>query len=184
MAPSEELAVIVRARAGDGSAFERLYRAHVGRVQAVVAGRTKCRDDVEDLVQVVFIRAYEGLHRFRGEAAFSTWLTRIAMNVCASHYEAQCVREKWAWAEEAMGPGWAEDPEALALARECKTIVQEGIGRLPAPCREAMWLRHVEARSYAEIERAMAVPMGTVKTWLHRGRALLLVAFEAEGMTM
>ena len=182
MAPSEEQAVIVRARAGDGRAFERLYRMHVGRVQAVVAGRTKCRDDVEDLVQVVFLRAYEGLHRFRGDAAFSTWLTRIAMNVCASHYEAQCVREKWAWVAQEMGPGWAENPEARAIAREYENLVRQGIERLPAPCREAMWLRHVEARSYAEIEREMAVPMGTVKTWLHRGRALLQVEMEAMEM--
>ena len=90
MALTEEQALIMSARAGDGMAFERLYKKNVARVYAVVASRTQNRDDIDDLVQVVFIRAYESLQKFRGDAAFSTWVTRIAMNVCVALRIAMC----------------------------------------------------------------------------------------------
>ena len=94
MAPNEEQTMILKARMGDGIAFGKLYKANVARIYSVVASHTKNKDDIDDLVQIAFIKAYQGLNRFRGDAAFSTWLTRIAMNVCLSHCESQSVRRK------------------------------------------------------------------------------------------
>ncbi|MFT5366393.1 MAG: RNA polymerase sigma-70 factor (ECF subfamily) [Candidatus Latescibacterota bacterium] len=190
MAPNEEQTTVLQARAGNGAAFEKLYEKNVARIYAVVANRTKNQDDVEDLVQIAFIRAYEGLDRFRGDAAFSTWLTRIAMNVCVSHYESQNVRQKykgWLHSPEGMahvGPTWAEDPEHIFYAQECRTQVRRGIRRLPKPYQEAMQLRYLEDKSYSEIERQMQVPMGTIKTWLYRGRELLLEYLEDQEINM
>ncbi len=96
MAPNEEQTMILKARMGDGIAFGKLYKANVARIYAIVASHTKNKDDIDDLVQIAFIKAYQGLNRFRGDATFSTWLTRIAMNVCLSHCESQSVRRKWA----------------------------------------------------------------------------------------
>lgn len=190
MAPNQDQTQVLEARAGNGAAFEKLYEANVARIYAIVASRTKNQDDVEDLVQMAFIRAYEGLDRFRGDAAFSTWLTRIAMNVCVSHYESQNVRQKykgWLHSPEGMahvGPTWTEDPERIFYAQECRIQVRRGIRRLSKPYREAMQLRYLEDCSYSEIERKMQVPMGTVKTWLHRGREMLLEYLEEQEMDM
>lgn len=190
MAPIEEQAIIMRARAGDGTAFEKLYKANLARVYAVVASRTQNRDDIDDLVQVAFIRAYEGLQRFRGDAAFSTWVTRIAMNVCVSHYESQCVRQKWAsWLHSPeglsrIGPRWTQDPEAHRHTRECQEKVRTGICNLPPHYQEAMRLRYIEDYSYAEIEKEMNVSMGTVKTWLYRGREMLQETFKNQDINM
>lgn len=190
MAPNEEQTHVLQARSGNRAAFEKLYNENIARIYAIVASRTKNPDDIEDLVQVAFIRAYEGLDRFRGDAAFSTWLTRIAMNVCVSHYESQSVRQKhkgWLTSPEGVayvGPTWEEDPERIFYAQECRTQVRRGIRRLPKPYREAMQLRYLEDRSYSEISTHMQVPMGTVKTWLFRGRELLLEYLEEQEMDM
>ncbi|MCZ6636368.1 MAG: sigma-70 family RNA polymerase sigma factor [bacterium] len=183
---TDEKEIILRARAGDGEAFARLYQKYFSRIYGVVARRTRDREEVEDLVQVAFLRAFEGLRTFRGESAFSTWLTRIAMNVCVSHYESRCVRNKWhevfqtpgtmAWL--AWDPTPFEDPETALYAKECRDIVQTRIRSLPGQYQRAMWLRYVEDYSYTEIETALQVPMGTVKTWLYRGRELLEESLE------
>ncbi|MDP6039714.1 MAG: RNA polymerase sigma factor [Candidatus Latescibacteria bacterium] len=190
MAPNEEQMMVLKARAGDNAAFGKLYTANVARIYSVVASRTRNREDIDDLVQVAFIRAYEGLNRFRGESTFSTWLTRIAMNVCVSHYESQAVRRKWAsWfhspeGTRQIGPRWTEDPETTMHTRECQHVVRRGIQTLPPQYREAMRLRYVEDYSYAEIEKTMDSPMGTVKTWLYRGREMLQENIEEQGIAM
>lgn len=190
MAPNEEQMMILKARAGDGTAFGKLYQANVARIYSVVASRTRNKEDIDDLVQMAFMRAYEGLNRFRGDAAFSTWLTRIAMNVCVSHYESQSVRRKWAsWFHtpeglQRMGPRWTEDPETTLHTQQCQHLVRRGIQNLPQQYREAMRLRYVEDYSYAEIEKAMNIPMGTVKTWLYRGKELLQETIVKQGIAM
>ena len=179
MAPNEEQTMVLKARMGDGIAFGKLYKANVARIYSVVASHIKNKDDIDDLVQIAFIKAYQGLNRFRGDAAFSTWLTRIAMNVCLSHCESQSVRRKWAT--------YFHTPEGIAKNRPSlhtrpgnrpararkPTPVRRSIQTLPQQYREAMRLRYIEDYSYAEIEKAMQVPIGTVKTWLYRGKILL-----------
>ncbi len=185
MSYTEERRMILRARAGDQGAFEALYRTYFHRVYAAVAQRTRDRDEVEDLVQVAFMRAFQGLGTFRGEAAFSTWLTRIARNVCNSHYQMRRAQQKGMDRLGFLGvhrEGWApvcyEDPEEAMYRKECRKLVAESIQTLPARCRDAMWLRYVKDYSYTEIEAELQVPMGTVKTWLWRGRQLLKGAFQ------
>jgi RNA polymerase sigma-70 factor (ECF subfamily) len=181
MIGQEEHEVVRRARTGDRQAFDSLYRMHVSRVRATVAARARDRDDVDDLVQVAFIRAFEGMPTFRGDAALSTWLTRIAHNVCNSHHQAEGARRR---ALEAVAQrcadrvgGWAraepEMPDRLLGRKEARSWVIRAILSLPTRCREAMWLRYVRDYSYAEIQAELCVPSGTVKTWLWRGRTLL-----------
>ena len=189
MAPNEEQTMVLKARMGDGIAFGKLYKANVARIYAIVASHTKNKDDIDDLVQIAFIKAYQGLNRFRGDAAFSTWLTRIAMNVCLSHCESQSVRRKWTTyfhtpeGMQKIAPSCTQDPETALHARESQHLVRRSIQTLPQQYREVMRLRYIEDYSYAEIEKAMQVPIGTVKTWLYRGRVLLRKTIEENEST-
>jgi hypothetical protein len=87
MSSAEERETINRALTGDQTAFRSLYVKHRDRITATVAQRTKDPDDIDDLVQMSFIRAFSSLKNFRCESAFSTWLTRIALNVCITHHQ-------------------------------------------------------------------------------------------------
>lgn len=185
---TEEKETIRKALEGDERAFEVLYKNHLQRIYAIVARRTQNQDEVEDLVQVAFIRAFQGLSAFRGDAAFSTWLTRIAMNVCVSHYHSRRVYDTRlnTYREGVAGFPQVEDPEMAMLRKEARSTVINGIDSLPTRYRNAMWLRYVEEKSYDEIGSQLHIPMGTVKTWLYRGRELLgvivLASEETKGM--
>jgi RNA polymerase sigma-70 factor (ECF subfamily) len=172
----DETDLITRAVTGDQKAFHILYRTHRTRVTAAVAQRAIDPDDIDDLVQVTFIRAFLSLRRFRGDSSLGTWLTRIAINVCSSHFQS---RRLWAAAEsiesaEATGSlRAAGTPEDLYGRREATAAAVSAIKDLPERYREAMRLRYLEDCTYPEVVAALGVPLGTVKTWLYRGRELV-----------
>ncbi|MSS70194.1 MAG: sigma-70 family RNA polymerase sigma factor [Candidatus Latescibacteria bacterium] len=186
MTQTEDRDLIRRALAGDQRAFEALYRAHRPRVYAIVVRRD--RDEAEDLVQMTFVRAFQALKGFRGDAAFSTWLTQIALNVCASHLRTQQVRQVYEAAiVESLHPvertcPHHESPEEAVFGRWRQERVRRGIQTLPPRYQEAVYLRYVQDRSYGEITRTLRVPMGTVKTWLCRARRQLKGEFRKSGL--
>jgi RNA polymerase sigma-70 factor (ECF subfamily) len=169
---------IREALAGDQAGYEALYRAYLPLVCAAVGRHTTCRDEHEDLVQITFMRAFQALPTFRGDSAFSTWITQIALNACRSHIRSRRAQRECFRAVEESDPalplggraGRGEDPEQAVLRMEQKELVRRGIRSLPKRYREAMWMRYVKDRSYHEIVQALQVPMGTVKTWLSRAR--------------
>ena len=179
-----EQGLIERALAGDGSAFEALYWRHRPRVRATVARFVRHPDEAEDLVQVVFMKAFLGLMGFRGQSAFATWLTRIALNACTSHLRTERARKNRLDEAAGLPPNGreVEDPEAAAVRRERRALVLRGIRSLPAPHQEAMWLHYVQERSYHEIVEELQVPLGTVKVWLYRARNQLREALEKMGV--
>jgi RNA polymerase sigma-70 factor (ECF subfamily) len=180
--------LVRKAADGDRPAFDALYRRHHPQVYGVIAKRLDDRDLVDDLVQITFMKAFRSLPAFRGEAAFSTWLTQIALNVYRSHLRSQRVRRRWVLE--------AENPEDLVRyprespdspyhecqKRQSRELVRQGIQTLPERYRRAVWLRYVKGRSYEEIMNALQVPMGTVKTWLCRARRQLEVEFRRMGL--
>ena len=181
MTREEEAHLIHQALDGSQTAFSELYTAYRSNVIGVVRRRANDPDVVDDLIQQTFIRAFRSLHRFRGEAAFGTWITRIAINVCLSHRRSEKIRKDWMelledleYAKSAMRDSsrW-ETPEDVVQRRERRDIVIESINRLPERYRKVMWLRYVKDRSYEEITQALQIPMGTVKTWLNRARLQL-----------
>ena len=91
----DERDLVRRTLNGDARAFNSLYKRYHARILATLIGRTRNRHDAEDLMQVTFLRAYRGLAGFRGEAAFSTWLTQIALNVCTTHMRSKQARRSW-----------------------------------------------------------------------------------------
>ncbi|MDP6776111.1 MAG: sigma-70 family RNA polymerase sigma factor [Candidatus Latescibacteria bacterium] len=166
---------------GSQRAYGLLYARHLRLVHHTIATRVRCPDEADDLVQMTFLRAFLALDRFRGEAALSTWLSRIAVNVCNTHVQAR--RERRDAFLEALEVQTTElrerershpvDPEERLLRKERRQLIVRGIRSLPGRYRKAMWLRYVRDRSYTEIGRELRVPMGTVKTWLCRGRRKL-----------
>ena len=190
MSQAKDSECIRRALAGDQEAFEALYRAYLPRVQATILRRTADRDTAEDLVQITFMRAFRALKSFRGDAAFSTWLTQIALNVCLSHFRSQQTRLTWVQSLEDpesastidRKPALHENPEEAMYRKQRQELVKRGIRSLPVRYRRAMWLHYVREWSYAEITQALHVPMGTVKTWLCRARRQLKGEFRKLGL--
>lgn len=169
----DERETIDRALTGDESAYRRLYRTHRDRIAATIAQRTKDPDDVDDLVQMSFIRAFGALSRFRGDAAFSTWLTRIALNVCITHHQGRRTFLPESALEDAPAVGRHATPEDELVRKERWNAVVAGIDELPPRYRSVMRLHYVEDRPYPELVERLGVPPGTLKTWLHRGRRLV-----------
>ena len=158
-----------RAAAGDHDAFERLYRAHVGRVYAL-ARRMVGEDVAEDLTQEVFIRAWQKLGTFRGDAQFGTWLHRLAVNHLLSRrattrkQEARTV-EGEGILDRIVAPRWRSSAAGLDL--------DAALQRLPAGAREVFVLYDVEGYAHEEIAELVGISVGTSKSQLHRARMLL-----------
>ena len=171
-----EQELIGRAVRGDREAFEVLYHRHHRQVQSIVRRRVRDRDDAQDLVQTVFVRAFRNMHGFREDAAFTTWLTRIAINTCNSFARSWWMRkvsldqmeDPESFLHEVMG-GRGDSPEQALARQEARQLVRSQIQSLPDLYRDPMWKRHVEDLSYVEIGSDLGLPMGTVKTHLYRG---------------
>lgn len=176
--PESDAALIDRALAGDEWAYTYLYRAHRDRVRALVRRDSESPDETEDLVQAVFIKAFLGLAGFRGQAAFTTWLTRIAMNECTNYLRSLKKRKIWLNDVEDAVPAlqarWLpapdQDPETALIRKERREIVARSIRALPERHRDAVCLHYLMDRSYDEIVEQLQVPMGTLKVWMYRGR--------------
>lgn len=188
--PESDAELIDRALSGDEWAFTYLYRAHRDRVRALVRRDSENPDETENLVQTVFIKAFLGLANFRGQAAFTTWLTRIALNECTNYIRSSKRRKTWMREiEDALPaiqarwlPATGEDPESAMVRKERREIVKRSIRALPERHREAVCLHYLMDRSYDEIARQLQVPLGTLKVWMYRGRQGLRREVERQGM--
>jgi len=176
--------LIQQAQAGNKAAFNTLYNLHRARVRALVAKYAQDADDLEDLQQTVFVKAFLGIQRFRGDAAFTTWLTRIAINVGTTHLRSLRTQRNGKTKLEQQLPDLrpTTTPEETALKKERRRLVKRGIRSLPKPQRRAVWLRYMKDFSYQEIVQELNVPLGTVKIWLHRGKHQL--RHELEKLTL
>jgi RNA polymerase sigma-70 factor (ECF subfamily) len=164
----DDAADVALAQSGDGHAFERLYRHHAARVHSL-ARRMAGPDEADDLTQDTFVRAWEKLGTFRGEAAFGTWLHRLAVNLILSRRSRLGRdRQRFDDAEDAV------DLRPTAPARPELTIdFETAIGRLPQGARRVFVLHDVEGYRHDEIAEQMGIAVGTSKAQLHRARMLL-----------
>ncbi|MYC12444.1 MAG: RNA polymerase sigma factor [Gemmatimonadetes bacterium] len=169
-------------KAGDKSAFGKLYHLHQNRVRAIVGRYVKDRDETEDLIQVVFMKVFQSLRHFRGESAFTTYLTRIAINVGRSHLRSRLSRKNGleTIAQHMPEPITLTTPEDSVIKKERHQRLTQGLRTLPKAQQRAMWLRYIKELSYREIVWEMQAPLGTVKIWLHRGRHQLRRALEKQ----
>ena len=175
--PDEE--IVQRVREGDTALYEILMRRYNQRLYRV--GRSILRNDAdaEDVMQEAYVRAYEHLGDFMGEARFSTWLTRIAIHEALGRIrkrsrvedlESDTNRDFHLLAANLIS---TDNPERQAYDRELKLVLEHAIEKLPRDYRSVFVLRIVEELSIAETAECLDLTIETVKTRLHRGRALL-----------
>ena len=176
---------VERAKAGDSLAFRRLVETHQGRLFAVAFGIMKDRDEAMDVVQDAFIKVHKKLADFEGAAAFSTWLYRIAVNLCIDKKRAETRRRK-ADLDDAVATNLDEDSlygdseiaPRLSGANPLKTMGNKELGSeigralstLTEEHRSILLLREVEGMSYEEISETLEIPKGTVMSRLFHAR--------------
>jgi len=158
---------------GDRRAFERLYRANVDRVFSVCVRMVGDRARAEDLTQDVFVRCWEKLGTFRGDAQFSTWLHRLAVNVVLNDREAEARRRD-------RHDDGIEDLDTIA-AGDVRPLpvpglsldLEQAIATLPPGAKKVFVLHDVEGYTHEEIGEMLGVTAGGCKAQLHRARMLL-----------
>lgn len=156
------------ARAGDVRAFERLYRAHLPRVFSLLVRMTADRALAEEHTQTAFIRAWEQLGNFRGEAAFSTWLHRLAVNVALQHRRA-AGRSPLRLVDDAT----VEPKDRTPPHPGERMDLERALAELPEGARQVFVLHDVEGWPHEAIGEALQISVGTSKSQLHRARSLL-----------
>ena len=168
--------VVAQVLEGQTALFEVLMRRYNERVYR--AARAIVRDDkeAEDVMQQAYVSAYSHLRQFNGQARFSTWLTRIAINEALARVRRQGRYEPFDESSNVKDfrmPDSTRDPERAAFAGELRALLESAVDRLPDGAREAFVLRDVEGLSTAEAAESLGVSEDVVKTRLSRARAAL-----------
>lgn len=177
----KEKRLIRRVKKGDHLAFAELVDRYKNSVYAICLRMVGNRQEAEDLSQETFIRAYKNIAQFDSDRKFSTWLFRIATNVSIDSLR----RKKPSVSLDAEIPG-AEGlvlkellsggetlPDEQIVRNEMDQFIQHEISLLPEKYRSAIILKYIEDLSLKEISEIMCIPVGTVKTRIHRGREML-----------
>lgn len=159
-----------RAQEGDVDAFERLYRSLKGRIFALCLRMTADEQEAEERLQDTFVKAWERLHQFRGDARFSTWLHRVAVNVIL---EARRSASRRAGRELTSDRLEAYGHAAVRSLPGTRVDLERAIAGLPDGARKVLVLRDVHGYPYQEIAEITGVTLGTVKAQIHRARALV-----------
>lgn len=177
-------AIVERVRAGDAGLYEILVRRHNQRLYRAIRAILRNDRDVEDVMQQAYVDAYFHLGQFRGQAQFSTWLTRIAVNRAIRSGRSErrqlelVMQEGEADLASEQTPAQGLDPEHETYGRELKTVLESLVDELPDAFRLVFVLREVEGLSTAETAASLAINEDTVKTRLHRAKRLLRDRFE------
>ena len=178
---------VARACQGDVEAFDALMARHETKVFNLCLWVTGDRDEAADAAQDAFIRAYRHLKKFRGDCAFGSWVSRIAINVARDALKKKRVRPRdfssmeWADGPEFDPPDDAARtaPEAIAR-RERQMAVRCALAKVPENYRTTLILFDLQGRSYEECAEVLQVPIGTIKSRLSRARAALRDALGAD----
>ncbi len=157
----------------------RIIETHQGTVFRMLSRMVRDHQKVEDLAQEVFLRVFRGLPHFRGQAEFTTWLYRIVYNVVADDYRKnKSAPHMLSLDNEEDGLAERVPDRTLGAReklekRETAEQVREALKELPPKFQMVLTLFYIEERKYKEIAEVLALPVGTVKTYLHRGRGVL-----------
>ena len=172
MTPADDAALVRQCLAGDTSAFDVLVERHRRQVYQVCYRFVNNHEDSSDLTQDAFLRAYRALHTFKGNSAFSTWLYRVAINVCLNRVSAKQA------ATEPIDQRELEDvrgelPDREVLRQEQAATVRAAIARLPKKQRATMILRMYHELPHEEIAAILGSSVGAVKANFFHGLANL-----------
>jgi RNA polymerase sigma-70 factor, ECF subfamily len=170
--------LVRRVQNGDRRAFDLLFSRYQHKIVNLVGRYLRDSEDVQDVVQEAFIKAFRALPRFRGESAFYTWLYRIAINTAKNHIVARSRRPPGVDVEvddaEHLDGADAlrdlENPEAALARDELSAEIDAAISDLPDDLRSAVTLREFDGLTYEQIAEIMECPVGTVRSRIFRAR--------------
>jgi RNA polymerase sigma-70 factor, ECF subfamily len=165
----DDSALVAACQRGDEGAFERLVERHQRFVYQLCFRYTQNHADAADLAQEVFLRAHRGLPRFRGESALSTWLYRIAVNVCRTHVARRREHEPL---EETSAVAEAAGIEGLERAQQIARV-RDAVRRLPEKQRATLILKIYQELTHDEVARILGTSVGTTKANLFHALANL-----------
>jgi len=190
-ADRDEQRFIARLIARDERAFNELVELYENRVFRLVFRMLGRREEAEDMAQEVFVQVFKAVGQFRGDSKLSTWVYRIAINLCKNRLK--YLSRRHSGAEEELEPmadrapltmgtgvttGDISRPDQMVEGYQLERIVHEAIAELDADFREVLILRDVEDLTYEELCEITGLPDGTVKSRLHRARAMLKTGVE------
>jgi RNA polymerase sigma-70 factor (ECF subfamily) len=179
MDPANERELVERCRLGDEGAFQELVDRYKDLVFALIARTIRDRSHAEDLAQDVFLRIHRGLPYFRAEARLSTWIYRIVVNTCLQEHGRP---DRFVSIDEdeprSRNPVAADDRQFEDL--EMRERLEKAITRLPANYRLLIAAHYLEGVKYEDLAEAFQLPLGTVKTQLHRAKQQLRRLLETE----
>jgi RNA polymerase sigma-70 factor (ECF subfamily) len=171
---TEEQALVERFRRGDDSAFEKIVEQHAAAVAALANRLLGWPGEVDDIVQEVFVAAFTGLKKFRGESSLRTWLFTITVNKCRSLRFRRLRRlRSVALAEAAALESRDRSGEKAALDREALARVRRAIRVLPQKYREAVVLRYLQGLEVSEICELVGITANVMQVRLNRARKRL-----------
>ena len=173
--------LLERLRRRDERAFALLFRHTRDRIYNTVLRMVGCRAEAQDVTQEVYLKAYRALAGFRGEASLMSWLYRIAVNQVRSRIKYQSRRRRLYHDElqEEHQRGnrhtstGVEQPDRLLEGARLERFIARALHAMDEDFREVVVLRDIEGLTYAEVQEATGLEMGTVKSRLHRGRSWL-----------
>lgn len=180
--PAADTEFIERLKRGEAAAFEELVAARSGEIYGLLFRLTENGEDARDLTQETFLRAFQNINRFRGEADLRTWIYRIAINQARNRFRWWRRRrgDTTLSLDAANGNGnqsiaatlaeQSQNPEQQTLAHERELALRGALQRLGIAYRETVILRDIEGFSYEEIAAMLGINVGTVKSRLARGR--------------
>ena len=175
------------ARRGDATAFRELVTRHQRRAFAVALGMVHDPDDARDICQEAFLKVHKNLATFEGDAQFFTWLYRIVVNLAIDHLRkrrGQQVEFDDAQANDEPDEGGIAphrtgfDPARALADKELRNQILAALDKLSPAHRTVLVMREVEGLSYQDISARLDVPLGTVATWVTRGRKAMAEALE------
>ena len=164
--------LVTRAQDGDQAALAALCERHAPRVEQLARHLLSDPEDARDAAQEALAKLCVRLRQFRGECQFSTWLHRLVVNTCRDLADRQRIRRTEELADD-DGLDFDADPSRLALLGDLRRELAAGLSRLTAEQRRVVILRDALDLSYEDIGRAVRIPVGTAKTYVHRGRERL-----------
>ena len=178
MAEDTDKELVKRVQKGDQAAFDLLFARYQAKIINLISRYVRDREEVRDVAQEAFIKAYRALPRFRGDSAFYTWLYRIAINTAKNHLVSKSRRPPTTdvdvddadYRDDADMLRTGEDPEGALSREELQAAIEQALVDLPEDLRSALTLREFDGLSYEQIAQIMDCPVGTVRSRIFRAR--------------
>ena len=173
--------LVLRVQKGDKRAFDLLVLKYQYKLQAIVGRFIRDTDEVADVTQEAFIKAYKALPKFRGDSQFYTWLYRIAINTAKNYLVSKSRRPANTDIDVQDAEQFSNNdklideatPENSIMTEELATTIKNALNALPEDLRTALTLREFEGMSYEDIAAVMDCPVGTVRSRIFRAREFL-----------